>query len=76
MADKQNTEKKIKVSAGKATDAAAGKITSPAGAGPEAVPPTKFIKKGKILSKNKHRLPRRQKKANRRLQVVLTFAEQ
>ncbi len=67
MADKQNTPKKtITVSAAKATDAAAGKITSPAGATPEAVPPAKFMKKGKILSKNKHRLPRRQKKAQQK----------
>lgn len=63
MADKQNTEKKIKVSAAKVTGGAADKIASLAGATLEAPPRVKTMKKGKLLSKNKHRLPRRQKKA-------------
>ena len=66
MADKKNTEKKIKVSAAKTTGAAADKITSLAGATREARPPAKSMKKGKLLAKNKHRLPRRQKKAQQK----------
>ncbi len=33
---------------------------------PEAPPPAKSVKKGKLPAKNKHRLPRRQKKAQQK----------
>jgi hypothetical protein len=65
MADKPNAEKKIKAKAAKATDSAADK-TSLAGATHEAPPPAPSRKKGKLLPKNKHRLPRRQKKAQQK----------
>jgi hypothetical protein len=65
MADKPNTEKKIKAKAAKASDTAADKSASPAAA-PEAPRPGTARKKGKLLPKNKHRLPRRQKKAQQK----------
>jgi hypothetical protein len=66
MADKPNTEKKIKADAAKATDSAADKIASLTGAAHGAPPPDASRKKGKLLLKNKHRLPRRQKKAQQK----------
>ena len=62
MADMPNTGKKIKANAAKATDSAADKVASLAGVTHEVPPPGTFRKKGKLLPKNKHRLPRRQKK--------------
>ena len=66
MADKPNTEKKIKAKAAKATDSAADKSASPAGATHEAPRPSTSRKKGKLQPKHKHRLPRRQKKAQQK----------
>ena len=66
MADKPNTEKKIKANAAKATDSAADEGASLAGATHEAPPPGTSGEKGKFLPKNKHRLPRRQKKAQQK----------
>jgi hypothetical protein len=66
MADKPNTEKKIKAKAAKVTDSAADKSASLAGATHEAPRPGTSRKKGKLLPKNKHRLPRRQKKAQQK----------
>ena len=68
MADKKDTteKKKIKVSAAKPTGTAADKITSLPGATREAPPRAKSMKKDKLLPKNKHRLPRRQKKAEKK----------
>jgi hypothetical protein len=66
MADTPNPEKKIKAKAAKATDTAADKGASPAGGTYEAPPPSASRKKGKLPPKNKHRLPRRQKKVQHR----------
>jgi hypothetical protein len=66
MADKKNTANKIKVSTAETTGAAADKITPLAGSAREAAPPAKSMKKGKLLAKNKHRLPRSQKKAQQK----------
>jgi hypothetical protein len=66
MADKPSTEKKIKVNAAKTTDSAADEGASLAGAKHEAPPPGASGEKGKLLPKNKHRLPRRQKKAEQK----------
>jgi hypothetical protein len=62
MADTPNPEKKIKTNAAKAADSTADEGASLAGATHEAPPPGTSGKKGKLLPKNKHRLPRRQKK--------------
>ena len=62
MADKPNAEKKIKVDAAKDPASAADKSATLAGATHEA-PPGTGGKPGKLLPKKKHRLPRRQKKA-------------
>ncbi|HXP84995.1 MAG TPA: hypothetical protein VN841_09760 [Bryobacteraceae bacterium] len=66
MADKPTTEKKTKVKAAKAADSAAEKSAPPVAAKPAAAPPTISKKKGKLLPKNKHRLPRREKKAQQK----------
>jgi len=63
MADTSNPEKKTKASAAKSTETAADKGASPAGGTHGAPPPSAYRKKGRLLAKNKHRLPRRQKKA-------------
>jgi hypothetical protein len=63
MADTPNRKQKIKANAAKATDSAADEGASQAGATHEAPLPGASRKKGKLLPKNKHRLPRRQKKA-------------
>ena len=60
------TEDTILVSAAKAIGSAAGKIASLAGASPEAPPAKKSTKVGKLPKKEGHRLPRRQKKAQRK----------
>ena len=72
MADQQKAEKKIskketttkKVKAGetKAAEPAA-EVVSPPAATVSVALRKKSMKKGKLLPKNKHRLPRRQKKA-------------
>jgi hypothetical protein len=46
--------------------AAAGKTATPAVAPPEPKPQTKSKKVGKLPKKDKHRLPRRQKKAEQK----------
>ncbi|HYL39616.1 MAG TPA: hypothetical protein VEV17_27105 [Bryobacteraceae bacterium] len=71
MADQQKTQKKIaekKVKAGmaKASEPAAGEIVPPPAAPATVTPANKSMKKGKLLPKNKHRLPRRQKKARQK----------
>jgi hypothetical protein len=60
------TEDSVLVSAAKAVGSAAGKIASLAGAALEARPATKSTKVGKLPKKQGHRLPRRQKKAQRK----------
>jgi hypothetical protein len=66
MADQPNTERKIKAKAAKATDSAADKSASLAGATRKGPPAGTTAKKGKLLPKNKHRLPRREKKAQQK----------
>jgi hypothetical protein len=66
MAETPNPEKKTKANAAKFTDTVADTGGSLAGARHEAPPPGASRKKGKLLPKNKHRLPRRQKKAQHR----------
>jgi hypothetical protein len=62
-ATRTETDDNVLVSAAKAIGSAAGKIASLAGATPEARPPAKSTKVGKLPKKQGHRLPRRQKKA-------------
>jgi hypothetical protein len=56
-------EDNVLVSAAKVIGSKAGKIASLAGVPPETKPATKSTKVGKLLKKDKQRLPRRQKKA-------------
>ena len=65
MADKPNAEKKIKADAAKDPASVAEKSATLVGATHEA-PPGTAGKPGKLLPKNKHRLPRRQKKAQQK----------
>ena len=75
MADKQKvekktseaktTKKKVKEEA-KATEPTAGVVVSPQAPTASEATPKKSMKKGKLLPKNKHRLPRRQKKAQQK----------
>jgi hypothetical protein len=62
-AARQETEDNLLVSTAKLIGTAAGKIASLAGAPPAA----KSTKVGKLPKKQAHRLPRRQKKAQRKL---------
>ncbi|HEV2690143.1 MAG TPA: hypothetical protein VGV35_16410 [Bryobacteraceae bacterium] len=81
MADEQKAEKKIskketpkkKVKAGeaKAAEPAAAEVVSPPAATVRVTLPKESMKKGKLLPKNKHRLPRRQKKAQQKAAVHL-----
>jgi hypothetical protein len=66
MQDAPNAKQKIKANAAKATDSVADEHASLAGATHEAPPPGASRKKGKFLPKNKHRLPRREKKAQKK----------
>jgi hypothetical protein len=65
MADKP-TEKKIKSKAAKASDSVVDKSASLAGATHETPPRGTPRKKGKLQPKHKHRLPRREKKAQQK----------
>ena len=56
------TDDSILVSAAKAIGHAAGKVARLAGATPEAPAQAKSQKIGKLIKKNKHRLPRGEKK--------------
>jgi len=64
MADNPSAEQKIKANMAKATDSAADDGASIAAHG--APPPGASKQKGKFLPKNKHRLPRREKKAQKK----------
>lgn len=66
MADKPNTEKKTKVKAAKPEGAAAEKVVLPAETKASAPSPAKSLKKGKLPPKNKSRLPRLEKKAQKK----------
>jgi len=68
MADKRHTKDQdnVLVNTAKVIGTAAGKVASLVGAVPDETPlPTKSVKKGKLLKKNKSRLPRRLKKAQK-----------
>jgi hypothetical protein len=62
----QDTADTIGVSAAKVTGTAAGKSAPGSGATPEAPRHAKSTKMGKLPKKHKHRLPRRQKKAQQK----------
>jgi len=64
-AGKKTIEKRAKAGAAKASTPGAAEIVS-AAAPPSATPTKKSIKPGKLLPKNKHRLPRRLKKAQQK----------
>ena len=66
MADKPNTEKKITAKKAKVSDHPPDKSASLSGATSEAPLHGPSTKKGKLLAKHKHRLPRRQKKAQKK----------
>jgi F420-0:gamma-glutamyl ligase len=67
MAKKKETaetlDESVLVSAAKAIGTAAGKVAKLAGVAPEAREPAKSQKVPKLPKKDKHRLPRREKKA-------------
>ena len=63
MADKRDTNDNVLVNTAKAIGVAAGKVASLVGATPDE---TKSAKKGKLLKKNKARLPRKLKKAQKK----------
>ena len=63
---KKNTEEGIFVNAAKAIGPAAGTMASFAGATPDKPSSAKTVKKAKLPKKNKARLPRRQKKAQKK----------
>ena len=63
ITEKETTKKKAKIGAAKATEPAVAEVVSPPAAPASVAPPKKSMKKSKLLPKNKHRLPRRQKKA-------------
>jgi hypothetical protein len=56
-------------STAKVIGTASGKIASLTGATPEAPPAAKSINKGRLAPKHKSRLPRRQKKTQRKAQA-------
>jgi hypothetical protein len=62
MANKPNTKENILVNTAKAIGTAAGKVVSLVGAAPAGTP----VKKRKLPKKNKPRLPRRLKKAQKK----------
>jgi hypothetical protein len=63
--EKKTTEKKVKA-APNAIEPAAVEVVSPPAVPAKVASPKKSMKKGKLLPKNKHRLPRRQKKAQQK----------
>jgi hypothetical protein len=67
MADKRNTKDNVLVNTAKAIGAAAGKVVSLVGTAPGGTPlPAKTVRKGKLPKKDKNRLPRRLKKAQKK----------
>jgi hypothetical protein len=66
---KETTKKKVQAGEVKATPAA--EVVSPPAATARVTMPKKSMKKAKLLSKNKHRLPRRQKKAQQKAAIHL-----
>lgn len=66
ISEKETTTKKVKAGEAKAAEPAAehaAEVVSPPAATVSVALRKKSMKRGKLLSKNKHRLPRRQKKA-------------
>ena len=63
--EKETPAKKVKPSEAKAAEPAA-EVVSPPAAPAIVAPRTKSVKIAKLLPKNKHRLPRRLKKAQRK----------
>ena len=69
MAKKTETESLL-VTAAKTIGKAAGKIAAATGVTPEVVEPPRPGKKRKLAPKNKSRLPRRQKKVQKKKQAA------
>jgi hypothetical protein len=65
ISEKETTKKKVKTEA-KAAELSGPEVISTAPVTAQARPATKSLKKGKLPAKNKHRLPRRQKKAQQK----------
>jgi len=65
ISEEKATKKKVKTEAKAAEPAVTEVVSSPAVRVSEATL-EKSLKKGKLLPKNKHRLPRRQKKAQQK----------
>src|ERR1700760_3939296 len=63
MSKKQTTDENLLISSAKAVGTAAGKIAALAVVTAEAVPTPKTVRPGKLQKKDRHRLPRREKKA-------------
>ena len=69
ISKKETGKKKVKAGEVKAAEPAAEVVSPPAATA--RVTPKKSMKKSKLLPKNKHRLPRRQKKAQQKAAVHL-----
>ena len=65
ISKKETTKKKVQTGEAKAAEPAAEVVSPPAATARVALP-KKSMKKAKLLPKNKHRLPRRQKKAQQK----------
>ena len=65
ITEKETTKKKVKAEA-KAAELPAPEATSTPPVAAQAAPPKTSLKIGKLPAKNKHRLPRRQKKAQQK----------
>ena len=63
ITENEAPKKKVKIDAAKASDPAAAEAVAPPAAPVIVALPKKSMKKHKLLPKNKHRLPRRQKNA-------------
>jgi hypothetical protein len=70
ISKKENTKKKVQAGEGKAAEPAA-EVVSPPAATARVPLQKKSMKKVKLLPKHKHRLPRRQKKAQQKGTIQL-----
>jgi hypothetical protein len=68
--EKKTKAKSVLVEAAEAIGAATGKIAALAGATADKAPAPKAVRKPKLAAKNKSRLPRRQKKAEKKAAAV------
>lgn len=70
ISKKETTKKKVQAGGAKAAEPAA-EVVSPQAATARVTLPKKSMKKAKLLPKNKHRLPRWQKKAQQKAAIHL-----